>query len=601
MADGIGLSIGSAYLTAVHVGRAAVRRSAVLTRYPHRPPEVGVPSENPNLAERGLILTDFVDRVGDPVPILAPDGSSHRAEVVVADALRAMLLTLLGGRPATEPVGIAYPAHWRPAAVEALRQAIASVPEFRTPVPALLVSDAAAALIALQHEPGVPARGVIAVCDFGATGTSITVADAANGFAPIGPTVRDVDLSGELVDQALLTQVIGALTAGGTVDVTATSAIGSLGRLRSECRAAKERLSTTTVTSMPVDLPGAGGEVRVTRIELDDAIRSAIDGFASEVQDTLQQNGVRASDLVAVASVGGGARIPIVTTTLSEHLRVPVISAPTPELAAAIGGGLRAIRGTVEESATSMAPVPVPPVPFPPAESSPAAAEPPMSKTFRALAWSDADDVPDVAPSEPYGGEFGGAEDAGYNDPGAVARPSMAFDDPDPVEDDRAAAVPWYRRPVAIIAGAVLLVLLIIGAAVAFVSTGDEEGADPVETSTATATTPPPASPVAPGDSPSEPAQAPESQTVTESAPPPVAESPPPPGEPPPAPPPESPPPAAEPPPAPSSEAPPPSPSPPPPSSSPPPPVSPPYSTVPGLPFVPAPPAIPGIPQPVTP
>ncbi|MBJ7386775.1 MAG: molecular chaperone, partial [Mycolicibacterium sp.] len=90
MTDGLGLSIGATNLTAVAVGRAAVRRSAVLTLYPHRPPEVGVPSENPNLAERGLILTDFVDRVGDPVGLLAPDGSSHRADVLLADALRAM-------------------------------------------------------------------------------------------------------------------------------------------------------------------------------------------------------------------------------------------------------------------------------------------------------------------------------------------------------------------------------------------------------------------------------------------------------------------------------------------------------------------------------
>jgi hypothetical protein len=63
----------------------------VVTLYPHRPPEVGVPSENPNLTERGLIITDFVDRVGDPVGIVAADGSTHLADKVLADALRAML------------------------------------------------------------------------------------------------------------------------------------------------------------------------------------------------------------------------------------------------------------------------------------------------------------------------------------------------------------------------------------------------------------------------------------------------------------------------------------------------------------------------------
>lgn len=581
-----------------------MRRSAVLTRYPNRASEVGVPSENPNLAERGLILTDFVDRVGDPVPMIAPDGSSHRAEVVLVDALRALLLTLFRGGHVAEPVGIAYPAHWRTTAVDALRGALAAVPEFRTPLPALLVSDATAALTALQHEPGVPARGVIAVCDFGATGTSITLADAANGFQPIGPTVRHVELSGELVDQALLTQVVGGLSAGGAVDVTGTSAIGSLGRLRAECRAAKERLSTTTVTSMPVDLPGSGGEVRVTRNELDDAVRAPLNDFVAELQDTLQRSGIRPSDLVAVASVGGGARIPIITTTLSEHLRVPVISSPAPELAAGIGGGLKALRSTVEESATSMAPAapaalaaPVAAVPFGPGPT----AEAPASSAFRALAWSDADHVPDVAASEDYlGDDTGFAE---YADPGEVARPSLAFEEPDPVDAEQAAAVPWYRRPVAVSAGAVLLVLAIIGTAVTYILTSSDEGSEPVETSTVSASTSPPAAsgdPVAPpatGEQQEpqvEQAPPPETQTVTEQAPPPVTQTAPPPPEPAPPPVTEAPPPEA-PPPAPSTAAPPPSSQPP---SSQPPVVAPPYSTVPGLPWVPQ---IPGLQQPVSP
>ncbi|MDT5128672.1 MAG: hypothetical protein QOH54_4316, partial [Mycobacterium sp.] len=42
MADGIGLSVGAATLRGVVVDRAAVTRTAVLTLYPHRPPEVGL-------------------------------------------------------------------------------------------------------------------------------------------------------------------------------------------------------------------------------------------------------------------------------------------------------------------------------------------------------------------------------------------------------------------------------------------------------------------------------------------------------------------------------------------------------------------------------
>src|SRR6478752_527859 len=137
MSDGVGLSVGASNLAAVVVGRAALSRTSVLTRFPHRPPEVGVPSENPNLNERGLILTDFVDRVGDPIGIVAADGSTHQADGVLADALRAMLHAVGGGRPPAEPVAVTYPAHWRQPAVDAVRTALAAMPEFggKTPAP----------------------------------------------------------------------------------------------------------------------------------------------------------------------------------------------------------------------------------------------------------------------------------------------------------------------------------------------------------------------------------------------------------------------------------------------------------------------------------
>ena len=150
-----------------------------------------------------------------------------------------------------------YPAHWRQSAVDALRNALAAMPEFERAIPATVVSDATAALTALQNDPGVPTRGVIALCDFGGTGTSITLVDAGMGYAPLGATVRDIDLSGDLVDQALLTHVLNDLSAAGTIDLADTSAIGSLSQLRAQCRGAKERLSTSGVTSLVAELPGA--------------------------------------------------------------------------------------------------------------------------------------------------------------------------------------------------------------------------------------------------------------------------------------------------------------------------------------------------------
>ncbi|MFC7675672.1 Hsp70 family protein [Mycolicibacterium sp. GCM10028919] len=593
MTNGLGLSIGATNLTAVAVGRAAVRRSAVLTLYPHRPPEVGVPSENPNLAERGLILTDFVDRVGDPVGLLAPDGSSHRADVLLADALRAMLRTVDPGAGG-EPVGIAYPAHWRPPAVEALRGALLSMPEFRAPRQVHLSPDATAALTALQQHPGVPARGVVAVCDFGGTGTSITLADAANGFAPLAPTERHLDFSGDQVDQALLTHVVGGLSSAGSVDLTGTSAIGSLTRLRAQCRAAKERLSTASVTALAADLPGHGGDIRVTRTELDEAIRDSLAAFVEELQQTLQRIGIRPGDLAAVATVGGGARIPLVTTTLSENLRVPIITGAHPELAAAIGGGLLAVRGTVVEDATSMAPAAGAAAAAAVAAAagagaaSAAAGEATQASDSRALAWSDADDVPDVAPSETY--EPQAYQPQPYEpDVGESARPRLAFAETEEPEQERRRA--WYRNPFAVMAIALAVVLAAIGAAVLLTRSGDDEPAPPSDTTTTTAPPPPTPAPEstapAPPPAPAEPGAGsapPPQRTVTrQPAPPPAPEAPPPSTEPPPPPPP----PSTEPPPPP----PPPSTEPPPPPPSTQPPIIPtlPYPTIPGLPFVPAP------------
>ncbi|KUI47021.1 molecular chaperone [Mycobacterium sp. GA-1199] len=588
MADGVGLSVGATNLAAVVVGRSAVTRSPVLTLFPHRPPEVGVPSENRNLDERGLILTDFVDRVGDPVGIVAADGSTHKAEVVLADALRAMLHAVGGGRSSVGNIAVTHPAHWRPASVDALRGALAAVPEFQRPRPAPVVSDAVAALTSLQDEPGVPTRGVIALCDFGGTGTSISLFDADNGYAQIGQTVRHDDLSGDLVDQALLTHVLEDLSAAGAVDLSSTSAIGSLSRLRAQCRGAKERLSTAAFTSLVAELPGHRSDVRLTRTELDEVLSGPLTGFANTLQETLERNGIR--ELAAVASVGGGARIPVVTTTLSERFRAPVITSAHPELAAAVGGGLAAVRGTVEEGMTAMSAAPgagaavAAATAMAPEVGSPADEASPQSAAFGALAWSDAEELPEVAATDPYD----------YGPPAAGAadvRPQMQFDD-ESWDDLPPRPVPWYRNPAVPLAGGVLVVLAALVAAVLWVMSGDESAPEPASTTPPMTVTPRPTTPTTAAPPPPA-TQAPQTvyrppppvtQTVTE--PPPSPEPPPPSPEP--SPPSPEPPPTTEPPPA--TTAPP---------TTQPPPWSPtaPYPTIPGLPWVPA-PQLPGQPAP---
>jgi hypothetical protein len=531
MPEAVGLSVGATNLAAV-AGRATVTRQSVLTLYRHRPPEVGVPSENPNIDERGLVITGFVDRVGDPVGIVAADGSAHRGEVLVADALRALLHTVTDRQPPAQPATVSHPAHWRPQVVEALRQAVAALPEWsRSSKPVALLSDATAALTALQADAGVPARGVIALCDFGGTGTGITLADAANGYEPIAPIVRHTDFSGDLIDQALLKHVIADLSSAGSVDVSGTSAIGSLNRLRAECRGAKERLSGATVTSVVVDLPGFRSEIRLTRDELEEEIRRPLAEFIGVLQETMDASGIRPADLVAVASVGGGANIPVITTTLSENLRIPVITTARPELAAASGAALRAARGPADESATALAAA------VPPTAPAPALLDAgPKSSTFRALAWSEAADEPE---------DFGGEHVAVGPPVGATsARPLVEFErEQGEAHEEAEAALPWYRRPLPVV-GALLAVILMAAASV-FVVLRHSSGPSPTTTTTPV-TTPPASTAVAPPATeapPPEQTHAPGTRTVTQvpppvtrtvTPPPPTSQAPPPTSQPPP-------------------------------------------------------------------
>ncbi len=193
LSDSLGLSIGTINLVAARPGGQPVSRRSVLTLWGNRPSEVGVPSQNPeltspNLTATGLVLRGFVERVGDPVPLVAADGSPHRAEDLAAEALEAMGRAVDNGEPPTTIV-IAVPAYWSPGAVGALRGALRSKSTLAPGgVPPMLISDATAALAALQADPGLPTQGVVALCDFGGSGTNITLADAGANLQPIGET-----------------------------------------------------------------------------------------------------------------------------------------------------------------------------------------------------------------------------------------------------------------------------------------------------------------------------------------------------------------------------------------------------------------------------
>ena len=490
----LGLSIGATNLAAV-TANVAIARKPVLTLYRQRAPEVGVPSENPKLDEPGLVISDFVDRVGDSVAIMAADGSAHRSEALVADGLRALAFAATGGRPLPERVAVTYPAHWSAKSVLAVGAALNRVSEWSNRArPPLLIPDAAAALFAARANPGIPARGTVAVCDFGGSGTSITLMDAAGDYQPVAPTVRHHDFSGDMIDQALLTAVMDNMPATSPFDPSGNSPIGSLSRLRTGCRSAKEQLSSSTATTLSEELPGTRGDIRLTRNELDDAIRGPLNSFVAVLDEALRRNGIR--DLVAVVSVGGGANIPAVTTMLSGHLRVPVVTTPRPQLTAAIGGALRAAGGPGDNSATALTPsapaTATAAALAPLAQAQPAhnaggtaTAEALRPGMMRAVAWSEAGDgsraMPDGNGTWPKPG-FGHTS----------ARPALNFERAaTPPGESKNSAIPRRLLPAVVIIGAVVAVLLVGTALAIGLGSADKPATTPGTSTTPAAPAPP--------------------------------------------------------------------------------------------------------------
>ncbi|EJZ05976.1 Hsp70 family protein, partial [Mycolicibacterium vaccae] len=346
MSEALGLSIGTTNLAAATVGRQPVIRRSVLTLYGHTAPEVGAATGRPG----GLVLSEFVERVGDPVPLVAADGSSYPAEQLVVEALESM--AGLAAPDAPSDVAISVPSYWSARATAALAGAL-QASAVLTPGGTLprLIPDADAALTALNADPGLDRRGVVALLDLGGGGTSITLADAASAFTPIGDTQRFAEFAGDQIDQAVLSHVLAGLGEGtGGLDPDQTAAVGSLAALREQCRAAKERLSLQTATDLPVDLPGYRGDVRLTRGELEELIARPLDGVFVALEQALARNSI--GTVSSVALVGGGSAIPLVAQQVSQRFRVPVVTTPRPALDAAAGAALVAAYGRSAETMT---------------------------------------------------------------------------------------------------------------------------------------------------------------------------------------------------------------------------------------------------------
>ncbi len=193
----------------------------------------------------------------------------------------------------------------------------------------MVVSELGAQLRFLRGTGQLEGLRTIAVCDVGASGTTVSVADPNTG--EVFYSKRTTAFGGAVCDEAVRKYL---LTTYGADELVSKSALSNLvGAIRH----AREQLSDLRVAEVPG--PFVAGPVRLWRSSFDEIVdrevRSIVDWTASVIVDAPHS-------VNALVMVGGCAHIPSLRRVFRRDLRLPVLVPPMPESLTAHGAALLA-------------------------------------------------------------------------------------------------------------------------------------------------------------------------------------------------------------------------------------------------------------------
>lgn len=363
----------------------------------------GESAQRRGASDPGRFAAEFKRRFGDPTPSLV--GGTPMSAEALQGRLARWVLDRVAEREAAPParVALTHPATWGPYKLDALRNAARQAGILAEPA---LVPEPVAAALHHATTERVPEGAHLAVYDLGGGTFDATVLhrDADGGFSIVGTPEGLERLGGIDIDEAVLGFVREALGAElARLDAADPAVLAALARLRDECVAAKEALSTETETSVPVLLPGTTAEVRLTRRELEQRVRPALLDTVEAMRRALAGAGVTQPH--AVLLVGGASRMPLVAELVAEGVGAPVALDVHPKHAVALGA-LLAIDGGATSTAAGPAVAAPAPSPVQPAAAAPPDAPevppPPVVAPPPAPAPSPAPPAPaSPAPAEP--------------------------------------------------------------------------------------------------------------------------------------------------------------------------------------------------------
>ncbi|WP_156094995.1 Hsp70 family protein [Nocardia lijiangensis] len=358
---------------------ATSRHAATLIMSHDMAPTLAPLADDASSMAPGLAVNGFVDRVGDPIDLIAADGSAHRPEALVAGAVRYLTRYSAGAFTGPPAIAATYPSHWKPHGVQALREAL----DRMDMTGVALVTEVDSVLARVESLRGLPDDGAVVVYDLGGNGLSVSV---ARGTQQIGSTIRSAEFGGSHIDDAIVQQVLRALDGElADVDLADPALLAPLRAVRSRCRQAKETLSAETAAVVEVELGRVRHDVRLVRSELEELIREPVAGSVGLVGEALRANDIDAREVRAVVLAGGAAATPLVAELLSSEFHVPVTGEPEPLLTSAKGAALLARSSVSAAASVPVSSIPEAKPPTPKRESEPdpsagaVASKPPMA------------------------------------------------------------------------------------------------------------------------------------------------------------------------------------------------------------------------------
>ncbi|WP_067848617.1 Hsp70 family protein [Nocardia lijiangensis] len=335
-------------------GGVVASHPSVLRLSQDAPPAFGSGARRTGRHSSDAVLEGFLARVGDPVDILAENGSAHAAEDLVAAAVTC-LIDEIADATGQEPGAVVacHPAWWSRHTIDVQRAALDAAGLHEV----TLVPEPTAAVQWLEAAHGPLGEGALVVYDLGATGSTVSVVRTGAQTALLA-SLRSTDVAGSEFDLLTMRYVLANALRGNDFDPFDPVVERELSVLRERCKKAKEELSINTATVVPVRLDpasGAGDQIRLVRGELEELIRGPLLTSIDLIRDTVHRAGLDIGDISRVLLTGGGGAIPLVGELISGEFGLPVVAAPEPANTSARGAA--ALAAELIDNAIDTAPV----------------------------------------------------------------------------------------------------------------------------------------------------------------------------------------------------------------------------------------------------